>query len=146
MRISRRTLIGGGVAAAGVAAVGGYVVLGPVVNREGTIAAFIARHVPQVRADDAVVTTFASEVMPMVEKRFRWNLDTHVALMANPFLQRFLGEDQLIVQEDLERTLLTTFLRSTDLLLAAEPGSPVNYIAIADPYAAGCSNPLANLG
>ncbi len=145
MKISRRALIGGGAAAAGIAAFGGYRVLGPGLDREGTIARFIARHVPQVRADDRAVTTFASEVMGMVEKRFGWNLDMHMALIANPLLQRALDGEQLVVHSDLERILVTTFLRSTDLLLSPAPGGPVNFIAIADPYVAGCSNPLADL-
>jgi len=146
VKISRRTLIGTGAAATGLAAFGGYRVLGPMADREGTIAGFIANHVPQVSTDHPAVTTFASEVMTMVEKRFRWNLDTHMALMGNPFLKRFLSDDQMVIQDDLERTLITTFLRSTDILLANDPDAPVNYLMLADPYAAGCSNPLANLG
>lgn len=144
MRVSRRALVGGGAAAIGLAAFGGYRVLGPGMDREGTIANFIARQVPQVSAGDSCVTTFAREVMGMVEKRFRWNLDMHMSLIANPLLQRALDDEQMVVQSDLERMLVTTFLRSTDLLLAPASGGPVNYIAIADPYVAGCSNPLAN--
>jgi hypothetical protein len=146
VKISRRALIGTGVAATGLAAFGGYRLFAPIADKEGTIAAFIARHVPQVRASDEAVTTFAAEVIPFVEQRFHWNFDAHIAIIANPVLQRFLDAEQLMVQDELERTLLTTFLRSTDLLLQGEPGGPVSYLTLADPYTAGCSNPLAQLG
>ena len=144
MKFSRRALIGGTLAAGGVAAVGGYQLLGPVADPEGAIAGFIARAVPNVSADDSVVTTFATDSLGFISNRYPGDFDVHVSLLANPFLVRFLPERQAAFHSDFQRLLVTQFMRSTDLLLT-EPGAPVNYIAFADPYQVGCSNPLAQL-
>ena len=145
MKITRRTLIGGTLAAGGIAAAGGYQLLAPVADPEGAIAGFIARAVPNVSAEDAVATTFATDAIDFVSHRYAGDFDIHIALLANPFLVRFLPERQAAFHSDFQRMLVTQFVRSTDLLLT-EPGAPVNYIAFADPYLVGCSNPLAQLG
>ena len=144
MKITRRTLIGGTLAAGGIAAVGGHQLLGPVADPEGAIASFIARAVPNVSENDSVVTTFAADSIEFVSNRYPGDFDIHIALLANPLLVRFLPERQATFHSDFERLLVTQFMRSTDLLLT-EPGAPVNYIGFADPYQVGCSNPLAQL-
>ena len=145
MKISRRALIGGSAAVVGVAAVGGYRIFAPVADPERAIARFIVRQVPDVAADDAVTAMFASDAVAYMRHQFAANFDAHIALLDNALLTRFLPDQQADHQSRFERTLVTLFMRSTDLLLPGRGGGAVNYITFADPYLAGCSNPIAEL-
>ena len=139
--------MGGGIVAAGVAGIGGYRLLAPLSDQEGTIAGFIADHVPEVSADDEVVATFAADfIKDSIIPNYRHNFDMHVILLANPFLMPLLGAGQLALQKGFERLIITRFLRSTDVLLREDRSASVTYLGLADPYVAGCSNPLATLG
>jgi hypothetical protein len=47
--------------------------------------------------------------------------------------------------EVFERRMVSYFLRSTDYFRVPQ-GTPARFVAFADPYEVGCSNPLAQLG
>jgi len=145
MKVTRRTAIGGAAAAAGVAAFGGYRVLAPMSDPAGAIAQFIARQVPGVQPTDPAVTAFAADAAEKFRPMANF-FETHIALMRNPAFAGFLPEQEAWTQSEFERRIITYFMRSTDYMLRSAPDQPVTYLLFADPYTAGCSNPLAKLG
>lgn len=144
MKISRRALFGGGAAATGLAAFGGYRFMAPAADTPGTIADFIVRHVPQAKVTDEAVKRFVADVADPPKRRLlQHNFEVHMALLANPSFKRFLNANQMFHQMNMERSLISLFLKSTDVLIA--PDAPqISYIAFADPYETGCSNLLAD--
>lgn len=145
MKISRRALFGGGAAATGLAAFGGYRFMTPAADTPGTIADFIVRHVPQAKVTDEAVKRFVADVTDLAQRSWRHNFEVHMALLANPSFKRFLNANQMFHQTNIERSLISLFLKSTDVLIA--PDAPqISYIAFADPYDTGCSNLLADFG
>ena len=146
MNVSRRVLLGGTAAVVGFGTFTGYRLLAPISDPEGAIAHFTASHVPHVKAGDEVVRTFSTAAVPEMQNLFGTNFKAHVAILANPALKALLPEDEAIAQSNFERTIITLFVRSTDLLLRPDHTTPVSFLTFADPYTAGCSNPFAQLG
>lgn len=142
--VSRRAIIGGGIAATGVGAFAGYRLLAPHLDQQAAIAGFIARQMPGLRADDEAVRAFADDAVALqLDSSVEHHFDMHVVLIANPALTRFLGASQAGVQTLFERTLLWKFLMSTDYLLRPDRAARVTYLGWSDPYRSGCSNPFA---
>ncbi len=120
----------------------GYSIIAPRSDPEGEFSEFIARLVPDLGADDPVLKEFARDAVAYFGKRFSENFGTHVMLMSNPWMSSLLDERRKRTQLFFERLVITTFMRSTDYFDAIKEKRPVLYLSYADPYTAGCSNPL----
>ncbi len=143
MKVSRRTLIGGGIAATGLVAAGGAVLLAPAADARGTIAAFIAREVPGVSADDEAVTRFADDAVINITSITWSRIEDNLAYLAHPGILALLPEAMQKNHAEFVRSLMTKFMLSTDYLTRSGSARPVSYIGFAEPYLVGCSNPLA---
>jgi len=141
--LSRRAFIGStGVALAGASFVG-YQTFVPASNPKKAIAEYIARLVPDLQPDSPVVSAFAADATEYMSKRFIDNFKIHIALMSNPLMTNMLDTARAKKQRYFEQLLITTFMRSTDYFTASAEKREPSYIVFADPYSAGCSNPMA---
>lgn len=144
IRITRRRWIAGG--AAGVAAAGGaalYLGFDAAARPEAVIVEHLRRVLPGLATSQAELKTFAVEFL----KRSPWRgpkLKVALAVMDTPEVLAALPAGSRAAYDWWSRQLLTTFLFSTDFFGAAERDPRrTTFVAYADVYDLGCSNPLA---
>lgn len=143
-RVSRRTLLLGGVAAAAVPA--GVVAVHASRSRAEIAAGYIRQALPGLAVPDREIAAFAETYVGKIDPENQWRAryDAIFFMIANPSLEPILPARARRVYELETRHLLTTFLLSTDFFSAAgERPERTNFVAFSDPYALGCRNPIA---
>ncbi len=138
-RLSRRGLLTSAGAACGFGAIG--VLALPSLRPEATIIDFLRRAVNDLKMDEADLSAFAREILA----RNRMNLPkrtVHFALLRHGAAAGFMPEGVAVSQRRNEEQIITDFMRSTDYLNPGRGSAPTVYLGFADPYEAGCSNPL----
>ncbi len=141
--ISRRVVFAGAATSVFGGSFVGYKIFEARSDPADAFSKFIARLVPDLGVDEPSVEEFCKEAVAYFGKRFSENFGTHVMLMSNPWMSSALDERRKRTQLFFERLVITAFFRSTDYFDAMQENRPVSYLSYADPYAAGCSNPLA---
>lgn len=143
-RLSRRGLLVGGVAVAGLGAAA--VVGGPAVAAPATVVArYLRASLPGLRIEAAELETFATAWLDRISWRGAKRAGV-LAIMDNPSLAGLLPARFGAAHDWFTRRLVTDFLFSTDFFgEAMRDPAATRMAAYADPYALGCRNPLANL-
>jgi hypothetical protein len=145
MHVSRRRLLFSAVA--GVAAIGGAWHWRRLRRpNTGDMVALIEERLAHLDLDPAGVRRFAEEY----NRRFGvlsmsvHHRDTLGGLLRHEPLRGLLSERRQQTILELERRLVSYYLRSTDYFQADRVG-PVRFVAFPDPYAGACANPFAVL-
>lgn len=129
------------VGAAAVAALGGGAVLGPSIRPERAVIAFLHRAFPGLDMEPEGLMEFAHEIVARMDMA-RHRKALHLTLLQYGAMMNFLPENIGEDQPARERAIVTMFLRSTDFLDPARGDAQVQLLAFADPYLAGCANPI----
>ncbi len=134
MRVSRRQLLLG--TAAGALTIS---FLGARAWQENVITKIVRTHVRDVRVSQADVEAFARELLA------HWRApDGLLAAQALPAPLRVLLPGAIVGRlRKLESRVVGLFLMGTDYYHPDRRSETVSFIALPDPYAGGCANPLA---
>ena len=109
---------------------------------QGVVERFVRRSCPSQGLSDAEVADFAQGFLAhsqLAGARRRMVL----FLMENRWAHAMVPSRVRDAQERQERHLVTRFALSTDLFDAGRDDGPPRYWGYADPYGAGCANPVA---
>lgn len=150
-KLSRRTMLAAGGAAAGAGALGAvwFAASSPV----DLIVSLLQRALPGVRLDPASVRACAEDVFEIVQYQFprQQRLPSALKLKAVRMASQALGvervasmgpfEDRL---EEITRVAVTRLLTNSNFFAAADPRNEVIFYTRPEPNAA-CGNPFANL-
>jgi hypothetical protein len=142
--MSRRGVLLGG-AAAGIvplALAGSYLTS----SREEIVIGYLRSVLPQLAVQETDLQSFALSYTDLLDPTGRRKLyyDSIFFFLENPSLQGVIPARYEHGYELITRSLLTTFLLSTDFFKeAGQKPERTSYVAFADPYDVGCSNPLA---
>lgn len=143
-RLSRRTLLVGGAAAAALPT--GWIASRATAPREEVVIGYLRHLLPGLAVPDndmqAFAKTYVGQLDPQNKRQTYFNL--MFAVMANPALEGSLFSRARSAYEHVTRSMLTTFLMSTDFFsTAAQQPARTSYVAYSDPFDLGCRNPLA---
>ncbi len=142
--LSRRGVLFGG-AAAGIvplALTGSYLAS----SRQEIVVDYLRSVLPKLAVKNTDLESFASSYTERLDPAGRKSLyyDAIFFFLEYPSLQGVIPARYEHGYELITRSLLTTFLLSTDFFTeAGQKPQRTSYVAFADPYAVGCRNPLA---
>lgn len=140
MPLSRRTLLlsAGAVGCAGVA---GAVAIAPSVDPEGAVAALVRRCVPDLDMPATEIRAFAADYLARNPLAFPKG-SAHLFLMAHDVPGGAVSDRVEAGRRRIQEEVITAFMLSTDHLDPARGDAPTTYFGPADPYEAGCANPI----
>lgn len=139
MRVKRRHVLAGGLTSVALMGAGFTVAMA---DMQDGVAAFIRRSFPDLDMAEEDLQAFAGAMT--LSMRMSNAKQSVFATMLNSRGHEQIGS--YVVPDRLERAqgeIVAMFLRSTNYADPDREDAPVIFFGFADPYTAGCSNPLA---
>lgn len=138
----RRFLLAGAAAAALPAGI----LVSRIKDRQVIVVEYLRQKLPGLTVADADLDSFAQAYVATIDpKDSRWaHFETIFFVMGNTALEAAMPDRLRFAYDWQTRNLLTKFLFSTNFFgPAGQRPDRTDYVALADPYALGCRNPLA---
>ena len=142
MKMSRRNLlIAGGILGLAPAFIAGRALAS---SPEDTIVRYIRAKTGNTTIPEPNLYQFAGKFVTKYRTLFGRKFDAAMVVMDNDWSTAWIPGSRRVAYDNLERTLLTDFLFSTDFFTSADQDlQRMSYVDFADAYSLGCRNPLA---